>query len=205
MKKVISYNSIAEAKASLDNGGRFYNVLSQPDDGVISKAEVAKVAGLFNAKQQMVLFLDLAISELEEPEKEQLILNLSNEFRPIYDKYKSSNLLPSEVDKKGSLSTNVIITGTPKLLGSDKEFKGFVMVSAGKTFMLIPIIDKYTMYEIRDDASSATFIIAHAKSDTTLPAKTMKVGGVLKQLKLSKGDEHASKTFLEATYFMDII
>jgi hypothetical protein len=204
MKKVIPYNTIAEAKASLDNGGRFYNVLSQPDDGVISQAEVAKVAGLFNAKQKMVLFLDLAISELESTEQEELISNLSDEFKPIYEKYKSTNLLPSEADKNGWLSSNVIISGTPKLLGADKAFKGFVMVSAGKTFTLIPIIDKYAMYEIRDDASSATFIIAHIKGETTLPAKTIKVGGVLKQLKVAKDDENASKKFLEATYFMDI-
>lgn len=205
MKKVIPYSTIAEAKASLDNGGRFYNVLSQPDDGVISRAEVARVAGLFNAKQQMVLFLDLAISELESTEREELISSLSDEFRPIYDKYKSSNLLASEVDRKGGVSSNVIITGTPKLLGADKEFKGFIMVSSGNTFTLIPIIDKYVMYEIRDDASSATFIIAHTRGEATLPAKTMKVGGVLKQLKDTKDDENASKKFLEATYYMDVV
>ena len=46
MKKIEPYKSIDEATLSLDNGGRFYNVLTKSDDGIISTSELGKVAGI---------------------------------------------------------------------------------------------------------------------------------------------------------------
>ena len=65
MKKIEPYKNINEATLSLDNGGRFYNVLTKSDDGIISSSELGKVAGLFIDKQKMVLFLDLATSNFD--------------------------------------------------------------------------------------------------------------------------------------------
>ncbi|WP_299439420.1 hypothetical protein [uncultured Aquimarina sp.] len=207
MKKIEPYKDINEAITSLDNGGRFYNILTKADDGVISKAELGKIAGLFSNKQTMILFLELAISRLEEGAKKQLISNLTDDLKSMYVEYAAQVLLPSEANDKGSLSKNTIITGIPKKIASKSDFNGFIMVPivAGKvtTFTMIPIIDTYDVYEIVEEESSETFIIAHAKGSHKLPEKRIQVAGVLKELKSKKDEKSGIKKYLEAVYYLD--
>ena len=204
MKKIEPYKNINEATLSLDNGGRFYNVLTKSDDGIISTSELGKVAGLFIDKQKMVLFLDLAISNFDVNAKEKIVNSLDASLRSTYEKYKSHELLPSEAYDKGILSSNSIITGFPKKIDSKSDFNGVIVLPVGKSFVVMPIIDKYDVYEIRDEVSDDTFLIAHARGSIVLPEKKIKVAGVLKELKANKNEKKASKRFLEAIYYLDI-
>lgn len=204
MKKIEPYKNINEATLSLDNGGRFYNVLTKSDDGIISTSELGKVAGLFIDKQKMVLFLDLAISNFDVNAKEKIVKSLDASLRSTYEKYKSHELLPSEAYDKGILSSNSIITGFPKKIDSKSDFNGVIVLPVGKSFVVMPIIDKYDVYEIRDEVSDDTFLIAHARGSIVLPEKKIKVAGVLKELKANKNEKKASKRFLEALYYLDI-
>jgi len=204
MKKIEPYKNINEATLSLDNGGRFYNVLTKSDDGIISTSELGKVAGLFIDKQKMVLFLDLAISNFDVNTKEKIVNSLDASLRSTYEKYKSHELLPSEAYDKGILSSNSIITGFPKKIDSKSDFNGVIVLPVGKSFVVMPIIDKYDVYEIRDEVSDDTFLIAHARGSIVLPEKKIKVAGVLKELKANKNEKKASKRFLEALYYLDI-
>ena len=204
MKKIEPYKNINEATLSLDNGGRFYNVLTKSDDGIISTSELGKVAGLFIDKQKMVLFLDLAISNFDVNAKEKIVNSLDVSLRSTYEKYKSHELLPSEAYDKGILSSNSIITGFPKKIDSKSDFHGVMVLPVGKSFVVMPIIDKYDVYEIRDEVSDDTFLIAHARGSIVLPEKKIKVAGVLKELKANKNEKKASKRFLEALYYLDI-
>ena len=208
MKKIEPYKNINEATLSLDNGGRFYNVLTKSDDGIISTSELGKVAGIFNDKQKMILFLDLAISNFDVNAKKNILDSLDDTLRSTYHKYKSQELLPSEAYNKGILSSNSIITGFPKKIESKSDFNGFIIVPviAGRvtTFILIPLIDQYDIYEIRDEESDDTFLVAHARGSVMLPEKKIKVAGVLKELKAKKEEKKASKRFLEAVYYLDI-
>ncbi|WP_299222711.1 hypothetical protein [uncultured Aquimarina sp.] len=208
MKKIEPFKNIDEAIATLDNGGRFYNILTKADDGVISPAELGKVAGLFSDKQKMILFLDVSISELDTLARNQIISSLSKDFQSIYAKYNVIELLPSEVNHKGKLSLNTIITGIPKKVASQSDFNGFIMVPivAGKvtTFSMIPIVETYDVYEIAEEESSETFLIAHAKGYHKLPEKKIKIAGVLKELKSKKDEKTASKKYLEAVYYIEI-
>ncbi len=153
MKKIEPYKNINEATLSLDNGGRFYNVLTKSDDGIISTSELGKVAGLFIDKQKMVLFLDLAISNFDVNAKEKIVNSLDVSLRSTYEKYKSQEFLPSEAYDKGILSSNSIITGFPKKIDSKSDFNGVIVLPVGKSFVVMPIIDKYDVYEIRDEVS----------------------------------------------------
>lgn len=45
MKKIESYIDVNDAISDLDNGGRFYNLFTHADDGIISQAELGKVGG----------------------------------------------------------------------------------------------------------------------------------------------------------------
>lgn len=207
MKKITPYPSLQEAKEALDNGGRFYNLLTKADDGVISKAELGKVAGVFNDKQKMMLFLTLAISELHENDRNVIVHTLSEDLRTLYHQHKPQELLPSEVATQGDLSANVILEGIPKLIESKSDFNGFIMIPtmAGSvmTFIMVPIIDEYDVYELKDEASAASFTIAHTKRSAKLPEKKIKVAGVLKELKAKEDEEKASKKFLEAVYYVE--
>lgn len=208
MEKIEPYTGIGEALSSLDNGGRFYNIMTQADDGVINQAELGKVGGIFNDRQQMILFLELAISKLSTTEKEAIILKLDENLREIYEEYKPQNLLPSEVDGKGLLSSNTILTGVPKLIDSKEKFNGFIMMPMmiGKvtTFTMIPIIDRYDVYELRDDRISESFIIAHSKNVNKLPNEKIAIAGVLKELKSENREESDSSKFLEAVYYRQL-
>ena len=204
MKKIEPYKNINEATLSLDNGGRFYNVLTKSDDGIISSSELGKVAGLFIDKQKMVLFLDLAISNFDVNAKEKIVNSLDVSLRSTYEKYKSQEFLPSEAYDKGILSSNSIITGFPKKIDSKSDFNGVIVLPVGKSFVVMPIIDKYDVYEIRDEVSDDTFLIAHARGSIVLPEKKIKVAGVLKELKANKNEKKASKRFLEALYYLEI-
>lgn len=207
MKKIAPYKSIDEAMLSLDNGGRFYNLLTKAKDGVISKSELGKVGGLFNDTQKMMLFLELSISKLKDTEKTSIILKLEESLQLAYKKYKPQVLFPSEANSKGIISSNAIVTGIPKFTDAKSDFNGFIMIPimTGKvmTFTMIPIIEQYDIYELRDDKTSETILIAHTKGTEKLPEKKIKIAGVFKELKSDKKEKIASKKFLEVIYYID--
>ena len=207
MKKITPFKSSKEAIKKLDNGGRFYNILTKADDGIISKEELGKVGGLFYDKQQMILFFELSISKLKEEKKDKVISKLDNILRSNYQIHKAQHLSPSEADAKGKISANAIIEGIPKLIESKNDFNGFIMIPimTGKvtTLSMIPIIDQYNVYEIRDENTDDFFVIAHSKGSEQLPEKRIKIAGTLKVMKTSKEEKKGNKKFLEAVYWME--
>ncbi len=81
MKQIIPYQHITEALTQLDNGGRFFNLFTKAEDGQISSAELSKVAGMFNEKQQLVLFLELSMSQLSKEDQLSIIAKLDDKLR----------------------------------------------------------------------------------------------------------------------------
>ncbi|NER16076.1 hypothetical protein GWK10_02580 [Spongiivirga citrea] len=104
----------------------------------------------------------------------------------------------------GKLSSSIIIEGVPKLVDSQTEFNGFIMIPimTGKvtTFSMIPIIDQFDVYEVRDEISDTKVIIAHAKGHQKLPETKLSIGGVLKELKKSKAEKGTTSKYLETYY-----
>jgi len=205
MKKIIPYKTFRNALVSLDNGGRFYNLLTKANDGQVSSAELAKVAGVFNDKQKMVLYLEMSLSYLDEPSRKSIHASLSDDLKKSYKKYSPQRMLPSQAQKAGKLKSNAIITGVPRFVDAKSEFTGFIMVPimAGKvmTFVMIPIIDQYDVYELRDDLISKEFIIAHARGKVKLPEAEIRCGGIIKELKADKKEKSKATKFLEAMYY----
>ena len=140
MIKIEPYKNINDAISNLDNGGRFYNILTKADDGIISKSELGKVGGIFNDKQQMILFFELSISKLDDKKRNTIISKLEEDLQSIYLKYKPIELLPSEANSKGIIASNTIITGIPRLTESKSDFIGFIMIP-----MMIGNITTFTM------------------------------------------------------------
>ncbi|PPK95509.1 hypothetical protein LY01_01097 [Nonlabens xylanidelens] len=208
MKKIEPFKNPNDAISILDNGGRFYNILTRADDGIISKAELGKVGGLFNDQQQMILFLELSLAQLDKTQKAEVLSKLDENLKETYLKYKPQEFLPSQVQSTGIKAENTIITGIPKLTESKNDFNGFIMVpimtGSVTTFTMIPIMDRYDVYEIRDQESDITFLIAHIKGSQKLPENRVKIAGVLKELKDDKNQEIAEKLFLESVYYIDL-
>jgi hypothetical protein len=123
MKQIHPYKTVDEALTSLDNGGRFYNLFTQAEDGTITQAELAKVSGLFNEKQKLVLFLDLSLSKLDSDSREQVISKLDDNLKATYQKYKPAVMSPSEVNKIGTKSSNIAVTGIPEMKESRNYFR----------------------------------------------------------------------------------
>lgn len=207
MKKIEPYQDMEQAMLSLDNGGRFYNLLAKANNRVISPAEVGRVVGAFSDKQRMVLYLELSLAKLSHGMRSILLEKLTPELRLSYEKHRPQILLPSEAEQKGIIDKNAIICGIPKLTDAKNELKGFVMVPimAGKvmSMMMIPIMDKYDVYELRDEKNGGTFFIAHAKGEIHLPEQAMKIAGIIKELKPDKKGEGISRKFLEASYYLE--
>jgi hypothetical protein len=208
MEKLSAFKQLSDTLQRFDNGGQFYDFTSRPEDGIITSGEIGKLAGVFSNQQKKVLYLGLSINALEQPERDKVISALSDEMKAAYQKYLPQELLPSEANTKGVLSANAIVTGVPKMIDSKKELNGFVMVpiSAGKaiSFMLIPIIEKYDVYELRDDQSSTAFLIAHTKGEIRLPQQKIKVAGILKELTINKDKKEIPTLFLESLYYADL-
>lgn len=205
MKEIKPYQSTQEASSDLDNGGRFFDWNSKAEDGVITQAELAKTAGLFVGKQKTMLFFEMAISQLDAADQQQIIHSLDDNLKASYAKYQAQRLLPSEAHNNGNCGSNAIITGIPKKIDSKSDFSGFIMIPviAGSvtTFMMIPIIDEYDVYELRDEASSETVLIAYAKGSLKLPEQKIQVAGLFKELRSEKNQNHATNMYLEALYY----
>ncbi|MDT0678108.1 hypothetical protein [Autumnicola musiva] len=77
-----------------------------------------------------------------------------------------------------------------------------VMAGKAMTFMMIPIIEQYNVYELRDEKTSETFIIAHSKDSDVLPQEKIVIAGVIKELKTNKDKNAPGRKFLEAIYHM---
>ncbi|MCL3781411.1 hypothetical protein EMN47_13555 [Prolixibacteraceae bacterium JC049] len=208
MKTIAPFTDKTQALNELDNGGHFYNFLTKANDGLISSAELGKVGGIFNDKQQMILFLEMSVRKLNEADKRVIIASLDDNLQKAYKKYKSLELLPSEAKEQGIIASNAIITGIPRLIESKSEFNGYLMfpITNGNitSFMMIPMVNEYDVYELRDEESSETFLIAHAKADDKLPCKRITFGGVLKELNSEESGEGEKEKFLEIIYRIDI-
>ncbi|MEO0331760.1 MAG: hypothetical protein AAF223_08755, partial [Bacteroidota bacterium] len=208
MKKIEPYKNVIEAVSTLDNGGRFYNILTKTDDGIISGSELGKVAGLFSDKQKMILFFELSVSKLDQADREEVVSKLDSKLQKAYQRYKPQKLSPSEANATGVASSNAIITGIPTLVESKTDLLGFIMVpiitDKATTFTMVPLMEKYDVYEMRDEPASDTFLIAHARSSQKLPQRKITVAGVLKELKSHRNEAGSTKIFLESIYHLEI-
>ncbi|CAL65684.1 hypothetical protein [Christiangramia forsetii] len=206
MKRINPYKEINEALSSLDNGGRFYNILAKSNDGIITQSELGKIGGVFNDKQKVILFLEMSMISLKDEEKQEILSKLDEELKQTYLKYKPQNLLPSKANENGVIASNAILTGVPKLIDNKSDFNGFIMVPimAGKvmSFIMIPMIDNYDVYELRDEKTSETFIIAHSRGSEKLPSEKIIIAGLLKELKSEKDENSEAVKFLEVNYYI---
>lgn len=206
MKKITPYKTTKGAIAALDNGGRFYNLASRANDGEITQAELAKAAGVLSDNQRIITYLEMSLDQLDGHAKQHVLSHLSRDLKTKYNTYLPQRHLASEATTQAKVAIAAIIKGIPKLVDSRTEFSGFIMIPITTnnvtTFMMIPIMDQYDVYELRDQHSDQTFFVAHARGRHKLPDQLVQCGGVVKELKADKKEKDASKKYLEITHYV---
>lgn len=205
MKQITPYKNFKEAVEELDNGGRFYNLLTKAKDGNITSSELSKAVGVFSTKQSNILFLEMNLLALNETDTHKVLSTLDTDLFALYKKHKPSYFSPEQAILKGEVSKNAIVTGIPKYVKTNSDFTGFIFIPimTGKvtTMMLVPIIDHYDVYEIKDTETSEKILIAHARNKEKLPEQKIRCGGIFKELKNNKTKKEVSTKFLETIYY----
>lgn len=205
MKRLVPYKTKRNAIVALDNGGRFYNLMTQADDGEISISELSKAAGVFSNRQAMFLYLEMRVSELDHQSVNDIYSHLSPSLQAQTKKYRPVHYSPAEASSIGKPGQSAIVIGTPKYMKSCSDFNGyiFVPVSTGKTttMIMIPIIDQYDVYEVREKNTDQEFLLAHTRGQKKLGPIETRFGGIIKKLQTKKGKPQKHKVFLETLYY----
>lgn len=208
MKELKPFATLSSLKKALDNGGRFYNFFDSANDEKVSRAELAKAAGIFTAGIQAFLYLEMSKQDLSDQDQASALSLLDPKLRTKFAKNKPLHVAPSLIDKNHKPAEAVMISGFARALEQQKKFAGFIMVPMliGKVMipMMIPIINIYQVLEIFDDEkmkSQRAIVCIPAKNKVDLTGR-VQFGGVLKELKNQTKEPPTHPLFLEAIYWM---
>lgn len=67
--------------------------------------------------------------------------------------------------------------------------------------MMIPIMDQYDVYEVRDDEQGSEYLVAHGRGTDRLPETRMRLAGVIKELQRDEKSEGDHRHFLDLIYY----
>jgi hypothetical protein len=207
MRELKPYRTQHGLRTALDNGGRFYNFFSTSQDNIVTRGELAKAAGVFSASTQAFLFLEMMQQELSAEERQSTLLLLESGLRKDYQRQRPITLLPSLVETKGVAGRSVIVAGYPRFVENKTELSGFIMipVSTGKvtTFTMIPIFDRFDVYEVFDDRRmrKPNTVIATVRGQRFDHDGMIRFGGVLKKLQFKDETKKSHRFYLETMFY----
>jgi hypothetical protein len=211
MRKIIPYKTLRFAKSVLDNGGRFYNLLTQADDNLISSPELAKAAGVFAANTNAVLFLEMVLVDLPSKERVKVLSMLAPDLMQVYSANKPMTLAPSVVETKGRLGKSTIVAGYPRFVENKEQFGGIVLIPiyTGKsiTFTVIPLVDRFDVYEVFDTPKMLlprTVIATLRGSQRMAEDRCTRFGGVLKKITFEDKTNKQHSLYLDTLYYTQL-
>lgn len=207
MRELAPYKTIRGLQKALDNGGRFYNIFTAAGDSTVSRAELAKAAGVFTNEVSAFLFLEMAQQELPDPDRAAIEGLLELDLRQRYRRQRPTILNPSEVEGQGTAGKAVIVAGYPRFVEDRTQFSGFIMVpmQMGKTmtFVMVPIFDQFDVYEVFDDRRmrKPNSVIATVRGQKVDCEGPIRFGGVLRKLTFEDKTQKSHKFYLEVAYY----
>ncbi len=207
MRELKPYRTMQGLRKAIDNGGRFYNFFTDADDHIVTRAELAKAAGVFSAGVNAFLFLEMAQLDLQPDDRRSIIALLESDLRKNYRRGRPRTLLPSEIEKHGTAGRSVIATGFPRFVEDRTQFSGFIMIPivAGNvtTFMMIPIFDKFDVYEVFDDRRmrKPNSMVATVRGQRLTHDGPIRFGGVLRKLEFKDKSKKSHKFYLETVFY----
>ncbi len=207
MREVQPYKTEGGLLKALDNGGRFFNVFTRARNDQITRAELAKAAGVFGSKPKAVLFFEMAQQALAPQARTRAVAALGPKARKDHTKFLPAKLRPSLVESKGKAGGCVIVEGYPRFLKNKTQFTGMMMIPivAGSvtTFIMIPLYDQFDVYEVFDDRRMRRpyCVLATARGVKFPPGDPVRLGGILRKMEAKKKSERQHKFYLEACYY----
>ncbi len=207
MRELKPYRTMSGLRKAIDNGGRFYNFFTTADDHVVTRAELAKAAGVFSVGVNAFLFLEMAQQDLDSTHRSKIFALLDEDLRKAYRSGRPRILLPSEIESQGTSGKSVITTGYPRFVEDRTQFSGFIMIPimAGNvtTFAMIPIFDKFDVYEVFDDRRmrKPNSMIATKRGQRLTHKGPIRFGGILRDLKFKDKTRKSHKFYLETLFY----
>ena len=207
MRELKPYRTLQGLRKAIDNGGRFYNLLTHADDHIVTRAELAKAAGAFTAGINAYLFLEMAQQGLQPDDRQKIIGLLDSDLRKAYRGSRPQTLLPSEIEKHGVAGRPVIATGFPRFVEDRTQFSGFIMfpITSGNvtTFMMIPIFDQFDVYEVFDNRRmrKPNSMVATVRGQRLSHDGPIRFGGVLRKLQFKDKTKKLHKFYLETVFY----
>ncbi|SEG40285.1 hypothetical protein [Algoriphagus boritolerans] len=207
MKQITPYTSYHEAIEAFDNGGKFFNLFCHAHDGVVSPAELGKVAEVADDKQSMILYLVMSISRLDNRSRERILARLDAQLFDIYEKYRPVHMSLDQMLERGKAGMSTTLVGTVKKISNSSAFSGSIMVPVVidevTTFTMVPIEDSYEVYELRSEHSKNVALVAHHKEKEGLPERKLRVGGMINSLSEGEAANQPNTVFLEVQFYME--
>lgn len=207
MKQIIPFTTFHEAIEAFDNGGTFFNLFSHAHDGVVSPAELGKVAGATNGKQAMILYLVMSISRLDNRSRERVLARLDTQLFDLYEKYRPVHMSLDQIAERGKAGISTTLVGTPKKITASAEFGGSILVpvivGAVTSFTMVPIVSSYEIYEFQSAESETVVTVAHHNEKDPLPERKLRIGGMLTSLSNSDNLDQSNRVFLEVQYYIE--
>lgn len=207
MRELKPYKSMQGLRRAIDNGGRFYNFLTDADDHVVTRAELAKAAGVFSAGVKAFLFLEMAQQALPAEDQRAIIDLLEVDLRKDYRRSRAAIMKPSDIEARGTGGQSIIVTGYPRFVEDRTQFSGFIMIPivAGSvtTMMMIPIFDQFDVYEVFDDRRmrKPNSMVATVRGQQLNHDGPIRFGGVLKKLEFKDKTNKSHKFYLETLFY----
>ncbi|MHC5111505.1 MAG: hypothetical protein ACYTHJ_16685 [Planctomycetota bacterium] len=207
MREVKPYKTEGGLLKALDNGGRFFNIFTKAGDDKVTRAELAKAAGVFGSAPKAVLYFEMAQQTLGRNSRTRAMAALGPKARKDYKKFLPTTLRPSAVESKGKAGACVIVEGFPRHLTNKAKFTGMMMlpvlVGSVTTFMMVPLYDQFDVYEVFDNRRMQRpyCILATSRGVKFPTGKPVRLGGILRKMEAEKDSQRQHKFYLEACYY----
>lgn len=201
MREIKPYKTLQGAKASLDNGGRFFNLLTRAGDDRINNIELAKAAGVYLCASHAFVFLDMSLRDLPDSQRLQVLSLLEKKLAGRYQKYGPQSLSPSAAKLEGQPGTLAVVEGYPQFV-SDQVQKRQTIMMVGSMILPIMVDDHFQTYELYQGAPARGAALAMAVPHATqkLEKALTRFGGVLREFTF-EGNPKKKGVFLEPLYY----
>jgi hypothetical protein len=190
------------AKAALDNGGRFYNLLTTADDNRISKAELNKAAGVFRSEQRAFLFLHMALAEMTDSQQAEVLSLLDPPLAKRYKSHGPRRLKPSEMASEAKAGQLVVVEGYPRYYTRQTQ-RAVVPIMVGTVMVPVPVQVHYDGYQLfaTPDAKGTAASLVVKRPRARLAESFARFGGAIRPYTFEDSSGKHSGVFLEPLYF----
>ena len=201
MREIKPYKTLQGAKASLDNGGRFFNLLTQAGDDRITNVELAKAAGVFLCESHAFVFLDMSLRDLPDSQRLQVLSLLERKLAGRFQVHGPRSLSPSAAHLDGQPGTLAVVEGYPQF-AADQVQKRMSFIMVGKVFVPIFVNDHYQTYDLNPGVAvrGTPLVMAVRHSAQRLEKALTRFGGVLREFTF-EGNPRKKGVFLEPLYY----